>query len=242
MKKLIHYGISLIVMSILMFGSIGAVSAHEVVAVTGSADSSSSTQTDNGRSIIKIKSINGVEVNTDRSSKDKNASATDSVRGKTDDKVTDGTDKDRTMFFQNFSFRFEHITGILTAFSDRLTKLADRIESRIKKETAEKVDTAESASFVAKARADIKIAQTRIADAEAAFKAEMAAAASTEITHENYKQVFTKTLTHLKATREALKSAHRDLVQAITHLKDKMETKAKVKTEVKSDVEVKVSN
>lgn len=141
---------------------------------------------------------------------DKNNKQND--RGQNNDKNENGK-----KFSVDFSGRFDHTIKKLTAVQDRLSKVADRIDSRMEKLKADNIDTSASVKLVASARAELKLAADAITNAQSSFKTENEASA--EVNANNYKTTYAKTLAHVKTAKEHLVQAHRNLVQAISSLK-----------------------
>lgn len=125
----------------------------------------------------------------------------------------------------NFSQRFEKVIENLQAVLERITKLADRIESRLGKIAANNIDVSVSKKFVTQARAELKLASTDIEEAKAAFKVEFTTSTNSSVTTSNNTGIsnprssFTKTITNIQEAKTHLKNAHRALVQAIVSFK-----------------------
>ena len=118
-----------------------------------------------------------------------------------------------------------HIEGVITrlgAIHDRLVKVSDRIESRIKKIDSS-INTKASAELVAKARAELKLAASATAEASTSFKTENDGAAGKD----DIKAAYAKTIVHIKEAKQHLIQAHRNLVQAIASLKPEVKVDVK---------------
>ena len=77
--------------------------------------------------------------------------------------------------FENFARRFEHAVKNLEAVHGRISKLAERIESRMKKLSSENIDVSAGLKFTAVAREELRLAKTFIEAARVSFKTEFAA-------------------------------------------------------------------
>lgn len=143
-------------------------------------------------------------------------------------------------FLANFTMHVTKVTEKLQAVYDRLTNIADRIDSRIAKLSAQKVDVSVSTKFVASARQELKLAKMSIEAISADFKIEMNTATSVSATTSatstnisattnttesakiggrNFRTIFTKTFANITAAKDHLRKAHTYLVQAIENLK-----------------------
>lgn len=94
---------------------------------------------------------------------------------------------------------------------ERLEKLVTRIESRIAKISSEGGTTSEAKTHVANAKAKITSAKANIAKLPASLE--------TALGQENLKGSFEESKSLAQAIKEDLKSAHAELVKAITQLK-----------------------
>ncbi len=124
-------------------------------------------------------------------------------------------------FRQNFSTRFSNALERLMAVHTRFEGIADRIDSRLKKLSEEKVDVSVAAKFTASAREELRLSTDSMSSAKAAFTAEVDSEATASMTAENARGAFTKTFVYLKEAKDHLKNAHRNLVQAVQNIKSK---------------------
>ncbi len=147
--------------------------------------------------------------------------------GYPDDKNKDGKKDDNKDFSAAISGRIDHVIKKLGAINDRLTKVADRIQSRMDKLNSQKIDTAASVKFVASAREELKLATTAANDAQTSYKTESNTTVTVDAS--NYKTVYAKTIANIKSAKEHLIQAHKYLVQAIANLKPGVNTDLKVK-------------
>jgi archaellum component FlaC len=116
----------------------------------------------------------------------------------------------------------EQQVGRMKAMIDRLTKLADRLASRIAKLKERGVDTTKTESLLSDARAKIELARSATSEAERAAKdiiagttaSSTATGSSTIAKPELGKSVRDA----LAKAREAVKAAHKALVEAISSL------------------------
>lgn len=79
--------------------------------------------------------------------------------------------------FENFARRFEHAVKNLEAVHDRISKLAERIESRMKKLSSENIDVSAGLKFAAGAREELRLAKASMEAARISFKTEFTASA-----------------------------------------------------------------
>ncbi len=107
---------------------------------------------------------------------------------------------------------------------ERLEKIIERIETRIEKIKAEGIDTATATSFVVKAKADITLAKSYTASANAIIQANLTS--KSDMTEEERAQI--KDL--LGKAKVSLKSSWTNLFEAVKEIKKasiKVETSAK---------------
>ncbi len=159
-------------------------------------------------------SASAIEVRTNSNI---NAPINAAGRMKMEDKNDNQRNDNRLKNLENRSERFQQVITKLTSIHDRLIKVTERIESRIKKLDSESFNTDTSAKLVAKAREELRLAAISTSEASVSLKAE--SDTSTTINAENYRAVYAKTFTNIKTTKEHLIKAHRNLVEAITNLK-----------------------
>lgn len=149
-------------------------------------------------------------------------------RPKTDDQRKEDRLENRVM---NIQTRVENAVKELTALYTRFTEIGDRIDARIKTLATTKMNTDAAQKFMKAARADLAKAKTEIDALVAAAKTEVpAATASTDATATTNTTATTKTApgkpailtqvqAHMKAAKEALISAHKNLTEAARNLK-----------------------
>lgn len=106
----------------------------------------------------------------------------------------------------------ERMFDRLQAAINRLSQLADRIDSRIQKFNEAGVDTTDAENALADARADIEAAQTHLDEAASVF---------TDIREGEIdpRDIFTDVKTLIKETTGLIKNAHASLVNVIRTLK-----------------------
>lgn len=80
--------------------------------------------------------------------------------------------KDNQKQFGDFSTRLENVILNFVAVHDRIAKLGDRIESRMKKLSEENINVTESMKLTAEARAELKLAKTEIENVRNIFNQE----------------------------------------------------------------------
>lgn len=122
---------------------------------------------------------------------------------------------------KRFDTRAQGVITNLTAIHTRISVLADRIDSRLKKLAAEKIDVSVSQKLLTGAREELRLAKISISDVETSFKAELEAAtqARQDSTNSKSREFFTKTRASIKTAKDHLKAAHRNLVEAIANVK-----------------------
>lgn len=128
----------------------------------------------------------------------------------------------------NLKLRFELSLKHLLSIHTRLSTLANRIEERIKKLEASGISTVESQKFLAAAQADLKNAKLKIDAASASFKTETDAKIDSKIDSDSQislnvstyvEKNFKTTHANIQSAKELLKSAHRNLMAAVTSFK-----------------------
>lgn len=114
------------------------------------------------------------------------------------------------------------------AVADRLTRIADRLESRIAKFKESGVDTVATEGYLADARVKIGLAKTEIGNISSALNT----ALSGDINADTFRQV----RTIVGSAKQALKDAHAALVKVVVSLKPGLNTdKPASSTESASD-------
>lgn len=174
-----------------------------------------------------------------------------------DDGKRTGKD-DFRKFSKNFSERFENVLTNFRAVHDRIAKLADRVESRLSKLSAEGIDVSAGLKFTASARAELKLAETSIINAKTIFGEIFTAVQNkktddqsdtdtvsadtdtdtddeTSDTEKNPRAPFIKAIEQIRITKEHLIKAHRNLVQAIVSIKPGINKSDDVKSNMKSN-------
>ena len=96
---------------------------------------------------------------------------------------------------------------VMLATIDRLEKIADRIESRIGKIKDQGGDTAEAEGYLADARADLETARGLVAELT-----------EVDLSGEKAQENFQRIRAAAANVREALRSAHRNLMLAVRSL------------------------
>ena len=125
------------------------------------------------------------------------------------DKIKERVDQ----FVQNVVNRYE-------AAISRLEKLADRIDSRIAKMEADKIDVTKAKELMVKAKAKIEIAKTSIIGITTTISTN---ATTTALMKEEFKIIKTQ----VEKAKEDIKTAHAVLVDVVKNLKpgqNKLET------------------
>lgn len=125
------------------------------------------------------------------------------------DRIEKLTDK-RKEIIRNFAARMFHR---MEAAIERLKKLDERIGSRITKLKEKGIDTSKAEIALGTAKTEIGNAETHLAAAKTA--------AQGAIDSETPKEAFESVRTHVEMTRDAIKKAHKALIDAVVALKGK---------------------
>jgi len=133
--------------------------------------------------------------------------------------------KDRVGFVYEFKNRFEKTIKLLESVHSRLTGISERISNRIEKLSLGIAESTESKKYLAAANEDLRKAKAEIEMAVNTYTKEVETKTTTDIKTRptNIAQYiednFSISHSHIKAARELLKSAHKNLVLATNSLK-----------------------
>ena len=128
----------------------------------------------------------------------------------------------------NLKLRFELSLKSLLSIHTRLSTLASRIEERAKKLEASGISTIESRKFLTAAQTDLKNAKLKIDAASASFRTETDVKMDAKIDSNSQisenvstyvEKNFKTTHANIQSAKELLKSAHRNLMAAVTSFK-----------------------